>query len=913
MRQGTIFGLLLSSALATPGIAMQAASAQTAAAPAPAPEAAAGGQVSDAVGPLAAPASPVAAPASGLPPETVIVSGIRRSLESARNAKRNATQIVDSIVADDIGKLPDRNVAESLSRVSGVQVDRGIAEGTSVSIRGLRQNVTLFNGREIVDSTGRGGVGLDQSGTSTYGVMALVPSDLIGRLDVTKLSGAEQISGGLGGVIDIRTRMPLDGPASQFAARTALTYDQLPGKYGRELFGMWSGKFAGNTIGLLASVSADTRQLAQQGLDTFSGYRAYSETSSGAARNRFGNQDVRAQDIAEKRKKFGFNATLQWRPSNTMEITADTFLSRLDSDRDRYWLSFNPTDGLSNAKYSANDILLSGRATTAVLSNTEFAAVKSDVASSAVRAKFAVSDSLRGAAEASFGSAKASFHQLYFRLQPLAGVTPVVDFDLTQGNFGTYAIGGIDLSNPAALRHTILFDNLYRADTDTAAVRTDFTYSTGYDLVNAIDFGARYNKLDSTQNPLRADIRPAGGIPAGQMGAFLAPYASSGAIGGLPANYLAGARGSFDSCASFTAFAAIAKDPQCLDPAATVNSCAGTFNVRETFTDLYAKLNYGAEFGGIDLSGNAGVRMVQRKLESVGNIMSGTGASTPTTFARDDREVLPSAVARIDLGNGSLVRLGAAKVVAFPNTADLNNGVTLSNNATFVNGVQTGVGSGSGGSPGLNPFKATQFDVSLEQYFGKQAMASVGLFSKDISSFIVQKQSAESYSGVNYFINRKVNGEGAKVKGAELLLQLPFYFLPTPFKDFGAMATYSFIDSTTPIRDAAQRVLPFPGLSKNNVNLVLYYETGPLSVRLAYNWRDEYLVSLSAANTGIYNSSFTDVASTLRYDLTKSVSLNLEANNLLDSRQRTYDGAIEALRTNAQFGRIFKASVSLKF
>ncbi|MCD2515435.1 TonB-dependent receptor [Massilia sp. G4R7] len=911
MKHATIYGLLLSSALTASGLASQSVSAQEAQASAP-------GQ-GEATGPVApgqaAQTSSQAAtePPAAMPAETVIVSGIRRSLESARNAKRNASQIVDSIVADDIGKLPDRNVAESLSRVSGVQVDRGIAEGTSVSIRGLRQNVTLFNGREIFDSTGRGGIGLDQNGTSTYGVMALVPSDLIARLDVTKLAGAEQVSGGLGGIIDIRTRMPLDGPESQVAVRAAATYDQLPGKTGSELFGMWSGKFANNTLGFLLSVSADTRKLAQEGLDTFSGYRAYNQTVGGATVARFGNQDVRAQDIAEKREKRGLSAAVQWRPSNRLEISADTFMSKLESDRDRYWLSFNPTDGLSNARYSSNNILLSGRATTAVLSNTEFAAVDSDVKSSAVRARFAVTDSLRANVEASYGTSKASFHQLYFRLQPLAGIQPVVDFDLSKGRFGEYAIGGIDFANPATLRHTILFDNLYRAETDTKALRADFTHSTGWDVVDSIEFGARYNVIDSLQNPLRADIRPSGGIPASQMSAFLGQYASSGAIAGLPANYTVAAKGAFGSCADFASIPAIARDPQCIDPASTVNSRAGTFDIREKFTDAYAKLNYDTDVGGVNVSGNAGVRFVQRKLESTGNIMNASGASTPTTFLRDDTEALPSAVARVDLGDGNLVRLGAARVAAFPNTADLNNGVTLSNNAVFVNGVQTGVGSGSGGSPNLDPFKANQVDVSFEKYFGKQALASLGLFNKNISSFIVQQQSAESYNGVNYFINRKVNGQGAKVKGAELLVQLPFYFAPEVLRDFGVMATYSYIDSSTPIRDAEKRVLPFPGLSKNNVNLVLYYESGPLSIRTAYNWRDEYLVSLSAANTGIYSGSFTDVGATVRYDINKSVSLNLEANNLLNSRQRTYDGAVEALRTNAQYGRIFKASVSLKF
>ena len=170
-----------------------------------------------------------------------------------------------------------------------------------------------------------------------------------------------------------------------------------------------------------------------------------------------------------------------------------------------------------------------------------------------------------------------------------------------------------------------------------------------------------------------------------------------------------------------------------------------------------------------------------------------------------------------------------------------------------------------------------------------------------------------TYGGINYLINRQVNGEGGNVRGAEVLLQMPFTFLPKPFSDFGVMATYSFIDSNTPIKDGSGKTLPFPGLSKNNVNLVAYYEAGSVSARLAYNWRDAYLVQLSGANVGTYNSAYTDLSATLRYDLNKHYSFNFEASNLRNSRQRTYDGWQEALRTNAVYGRIFKASVSMKF
>jgi iron complex outermembrane receptor protein len=300
-------------------------------------------------------------------------------------------------------------------------------------------------------------------------------------------------------------------------------------------------------------------------------------------------------------------------------------------------------------------------------------------------------------------------------------------------------------------------------------------------------------------------------------------------------------------------------------------------------------------------------------MDSIGNLISASGAATPTTFHRTDGDWLPSATAKLAFSDDIIVRLGAAKVVAFPNTADLNNGLTLFNNAVFVNGVQTTLGTGNGGAPNLNPFKANQLDASFEYYFGHQALFSLGLFYKDVSTFIVQRQSAESYAGVNYLINRKINGDSATVKGVEALLQLPFDFLPEPFDGFGVFGTYSYIDSSTPIKDVAGRTLPFPGLSKNNVNLVGYYEKGPVSFRLAYNWRDDYLIGLSAAATGIYNDAYTDLSATFRYDLTQDISLNLEANNLLDAEQRTYDGSAEALRTNVFFGRIYKASVSVKF
>jgi outer membrane receptor protein involved in Fe transport len=177
---------------------------------------------------LAAPAVAQEAPPADTANETltpeqeIVVTGVRQSLDKARAIKRDSTQFVDAIVASDIGSLPDTNVAESLARVSGVQLDRGIGEGTSIAIRGLRQNVTLYNGRELFDPTGRGGSGIDELGGSTYGLLALIPSELVASLQVTKLAGSDQIAGA-SSTSTPASRSTTRGSTSRRAAASSMT------------------------------------------------------------------------------------------------------------------------------------------------------------------------------------------------------------------------------------------------------------------------------------------------------------------------------------------------------------------------------------------------------------------------------------------------------------------------------------------------------------------------------------------------------------------------------------------------------------------------------------------------------------------------------------------------------------------
>jgi len=561
--------------------------------------------------------------------DAVSVVGIRGSLEASRDLKRDSPQIVDAIVADDIGKLPDTNVAESLGRVAGVQLERGMGEGSDILVRGLKENVLLYNGRQIVDATGRGGNGLDQLATSTYGLLSLVPSELISRLEVTKLAGADQISGGLGGIVDIHTRQPLSGDSDQNVVSLAGTYDDMADSWGHNAFGLISRRNEDRTFGALLSATYGRRNVVQQGLDTFSGYARFNDPTD-PTRTRFGSTDMRAQNIDDDRTKVGLSAVLQWRPADGVELSWDTFYSRQKAERDRYWIAFNPSAGLSNAVYSDHDILLAGRSTGTVLLNTEVADIDSDTLSSALRASFQVGERVTGSAELDWGRSTASYNQRYMRLAPMAGLTSVTDFDLRSGSFGSFNVSGVNVVDPSQWRMTILFDNDWRAQTDSRALRTDWSLAFDNGPLRSLDVGARFSRLESLQDPRRADIRPAGGIPVTQMDPYIHVYSNNdflpGEFAGLPRDYLGAFRGTFGGCGSFTTLPQISQNPQCLDPANTALAYSATFSVDEDFLEAYAKLNWDTEVGGMALGGNVGLRFVGRDLTSRGNLISGTGA-----------------------------------------------------------------------------------------------------------------------------------------------------------------------------------------------------------------------------------------------------------------------------------------------
>ncbi|WP_129778600.1 TonB-dependent receptor [Peristeroidobacter soli] len=853
--------------------------------------------------------------------EEVVVTGFRASLEAGAEIKRDSVQFVDAIVADDIGKLPDSNVAESLQRVSGVQLSRGIGEGSDISIRGLRQNVILLNGRTIVNSSGRGGNGPDTLETSTYGTLAQIPSELISRLEVTKQPGADEIEGGLGGIVNIITRRPLDHAGFQIVGSAGATYSELADSTGYEAFSLISDTFANDTFGLQLSARYSENDLREDGFNSFTGYvpllPAFNTNPDGINFDPNGDgqpgsriADFRYQQIDDTRKRLGVEAVMQWRPTDSLELAYDGFYSKLDSDRERHWFSILLADSgtqYSNVVLSEHETLIAGTINTPLQTNYELAESGSETFSNAFTARWQ-GESTTVFGEISYTRAEEIADQGYARLESRQRAP--VGFDL-RGSVPSLSLpGNVSVVDPASMAATVLFDNIFEVETTDLAARIDIDHSIDVGPLTSFEYGARYQELKTDRD---TDMFQQSGlnIPladvAGNITTFSSPDFLDGKAFGVPATYLSwtGRR----QCEEFFQYFSAASQAACLQARDPNRS----YNVDEDITAAYVKSAFSFNAAAREFQGNLGVRYVSRDVTSAGAVVIGA-LTIPDVQDVKQEEWLPSAVIKTDLTDDIVARFGVARVVSFPNTEDLSN--TLSVSGVNADGSVSADVRATGGNPALDPFLVNQADLSFEWYFAEGSVASMGLFYKDVESFIVTRVRSELVPGVAVPIptSRRINGEGGEISGIELLYQQKFDFLPAPFDGLGLQSTYSYIDSQTPFRDGRTgETLPIPGLSQNNVNLVAIYEKGPFGLRLAYNWRDEYFDSIGVNGGGVYFDSYDDLALTVRYDISDAINLSFEAANLLDTELVRYNSVPEALNSTQQYGRIYSLTVRARW
>lgn len=921
---------------------------------------------------LLAGASSVAAQETGKQLDTVVVTGVRASLASALNAKRNDNGIVDVIKAEDMGKFPDTNLAESLQRVPGVVIDRDAGEGRAITVRGLGQDFTRvrINGIEALATTG----GTDSSGGANRGRgfdFNVFASELFNSLTVRKSSSADVEEGSLGATVDLQTTRPFDlgkGTTSMVSAKAGYN-DLVRSTTPRAAF-LVSRSNEDKTFGVLLSGAVSKRKLYEEGFSTVrwdngassggwcapTGATANPANSTastcgpaaqGVARvagddtthaaytdarsaNNFHPRLPRYGRLTHDQDRVGLTGSMQWRPNADSLLTLDMMYAKLKATRQEDFLeaiSFSrsagqggkPQTSVLSTAYAPNGALLYGTYNGVdVRSESRYDELTTTFTQPTVTWAHNLSDTLKLTAKV--GTAKSVFdnavqttvtldalnvngYGLDFRANDrLPKIT--YPFDVASSS-GPLTIVGVPRATTGTQATTV-------ANTTTSEIRirpqgatnrndlTDLNLAweaaEGLTLKGGLGWKRytfdtfefrRVNQNDTVFAPaaganLTTHLTGFGGglnLPAGTPTSWLIPN--------LPA--IAEAYNIYCNCVQ----SGPAGGPGDFTLSSTTNGNARGNNrsVVETDTGAYLMADFDTRFRGIPVRGNVGARYVRTQQLATGYQASAGG--TEITVSNVYHDWLPAFNLAANLGKDFIVRLAGASVMSRPQLGNLNPGGTISTTGTL---------SVASGNPLLKPFRAKTLDTSFEWYHGKNAFIGLGVFGKDISTYIQSLRTSvpfkatglpmsllpANFTGDELFqVTTPVNTKGGLLRGVELNLQQPFTFLPGIGKDFGVVFNYTLVNSKIDYQVSPTSNVTITddllNLSPRSWNTTLYYDDGKTwSGRLSATYRSDFLTRVPGQNNndveGKVSSMNVDLSVT--YKLNKNLDITFEGVNL---------------------------------
>lgn len=330
-------------------------------------------------------------------------------------------------------------------------------------------------------------------------------------------------------------------------------------------------------------------------------------------------------------------------------------------------------------------------------------------------------------------------------------------------------------------------------------------------------------------------------------------------------------------------------------------------NVQENIKAWYGQFSFEQSLFGMRYSGNMGVRQIVTNVQATGAITStyrtvaGGAAGNPRTYAvtldKSYTDTLPTFNLSVFLTDNLIGRFGYAKVMARPKTADMvPSGTCVIND--YPTEDENVLDSCSIGNPALKPYRASQFDLNFGWYKNRDTLISVAFFYKDVESFILARRPVPAYDlfgdGELYNVTQPVNGTGAKIQGVEISAQTAFTFLPAPWDGLGVQANYTYSDAMDVglFDTLTLKELPFPGLSKDTFNLIVYYDKGPINARLAYNARSTYMTSVGSGGAPLFRDPTGYLDGKATYRINKNFSVFAEGRNLTGEIERSVSGSI---------------------
>lgn len=839
---------------------------------------------------------PAGGNAADPPSEEIIVTGIRASLEQAADIKRDAPQVMDVITAEDVGKLPDSNVAEALQRVTGVQITRVFGEGQSVSVRGLQQVRVEVDGRTLLGWSARlSPPENDQLGRSSG--LDSVPSSLFGRLEVRKSPLASQAEGGLGGTVNLVTPKPLSFKESTISVRAQGVYSENTDKFEPAITGFATTKFADGRIGVMIAGEYQKRTSTTQTFERNNFLnRNYTGTGGGAIPTPV---LLQYEQFVVDRSRLGLNGAIQFEVTPEFTITADALYSKLKTGRHQDFFAFRLPTGSNPVtnRVVEDGMVVAGNANGTVTTAGQIRNEPTESFLYGLNGKYE-NDGLTVEADGYYSKGTIDQTIQIITLQATAAVPGAFDFrdqtvpSLTLGgtfnptNYASYnpANNGVRSNRLIGLLEewTGKLDVSYEADSGV-------TISAG---VRYTDLHARSNAFRSQVTPTRTEIEPylklinAGDILADIPGSF-------------PRSFLSTAP-TFDYV--FNRAQAAEPNPDPNGRSTLLPNLQRDYDLSEKTIAGYLMVSGEGEILGVPYKANGGVRIAATRL-SVDSYVNVGAVSTLRNDKNRYTTVLPSANIAFNVTDNFLVRVSGSQTMQRASIADLAP-------STFFNATNLSV---TGGNVNLKPPISTQADVSFEYYTGKSSLISGAVFYKDVKDFIASFVTSGVDTNLDpqgrvLVFSRPENLASAKIKGFEIGIQQFADFLPSPLDGLGIIANYTYSDSED------QSGFPLVAVSKNSYNLVGLYEKGPFSARLAYNYRDEAVFEFSEGRPSFIGSR-SQLDAQVGFDITRNFALSLQAQNLMPKKSATKEYSVNevALNSYALSERRFSVGLRAKF
>ncbi|WP_027330000.1 TonB-dependent receptor [Marinimicrobium agarilyticum] len=879
--------------------------------------------------------------------EEIVVTGIRSSLNKALDIKRDSTQIVDAIVAEDIGKFPDNNVIESLQRVTGVQTTgRGAGEVSAVSIRGLSDVHTTVNGRDVFTGAGRA-VALQD-----------IPASLLAGVTVYKTRSAEQVERGIAGSIDVLTHRPFNFDGSKVVVAGRAIYADQAKEVDPNISALFSNRWdlgAAGEFGALLNVSyaetnyrddtmtagavfpfftadphyqyapyeripnnhSDGSPIWQAGLEQGIPYAEGSTLNVGGTDVEYlmMRDAIFGTAFTGKRERPAASVSLQWAPNDELEFVGEMFYTGYrNSSQNAMWFSNTFENQNGNIEiptiYDGTNVVKEHQGKrNGGFQSGDYSYGETDSFLYALGATWEPTDSLTINSELIYQDSEFTTDFFAMRFDRVSyGLD--VDYNDNDGvpsltlwdNPETTDVDESDMAAVANWNAGTIYDNGGGNSGDASTFTVDADWQLDNRFINAVKVGGRY-EVRTAEEFTRA--QDAGGSQPLQ--ALMDELAEAGAGDGSGLvftvnDYFDGRADIFDSYIT-------ADGSYMLDNASAVRSAYGleaeavykTFDIEETSAAAYVTADFTL---GDRVSGELGARYVSYEQDM--QFWAETAAQTNEyEFSEDTAEVsdvLPSVVVNWDITNDVVARLAYTQTLRMPNFADLNAlqywQDPLTEGAVY--------GTGTGGNPDLEPTESTNYDLSLEWYFAEGSSLYGAVFKREIEGLVIPGRTTIVRTGNDgverpYVLSAPVNAADGELSGVELGL---VYFpdnLPEVLDGLGVQASYTALDSSQQTPEFAEDGSvsgyvdsEMSGVSDSSYSVVLAYDKEVFDARLSYVWREAFYTGNEAAIFAnpiqFWNRPEQSLDFQFSYDVTDSLVVSFDATNLLDDVYQSYYG-----------------------